>query len=86
MITIDQAKLLKHGDIIHHVSEKNADGTPLRARPNGRIRLWKTRPKHFSLPMKHGFKLCFRLTHYNAANWELPDDSPVHTREPSVLG
>ena len=72
MITLEQAKKLKHGDTLHHMSVKNADGTPARCRVNGKIKLWKTRPNEFRLPVKHGLRDCFYLGLDNADSWELP--------------
>ena len=54
-----------------HVSLKNADGTPLRARRNGRTQTWKTRPAEFRLPAKHGLYDTFQITERNAADWRV---------------
>ena len=62
MITREIAMNLSHGQILHHVKLKNADGTPLRARVNGVCKIWKTRPRDFRLPMKHGLRECFYIT------------------------
>lgn len=69
MITLEDIQNLRHGQNVEHVSLKNADGTPLRARKNGEVKTWKTRPGHFSAPFKHGLKNCFYITHENAQNW-----------------
>ena len=58
---------LRHGQILHHESVKNADGTPARCRVNGAIKLWKTRPDDFRLPVKHGLKDCFYITPENSS-------------------
>jgi len=34
--------------------EKNADGTAVRWRVNGKVKTWKTRPGEFKIPVKHG--------------------------------
>ena len=60
-----------HGTVFHHVSVKNADGTPARCRVNGRVKLWKTRPGDFRLPVKHGLRDCFYITPANAEEWEV---------------
>jgi hypothetical protein len=52
-MTIEEAKNLKSGDIIHHVSKKNADGTPMRAQVTS-IKTWKTRPDDILVSVKHG--------------------------------
>ena len=54
MITYEQAIKLRHGQILHDVVRKNADGTPVRWRVNGATKVWKTRPGHFRVPLKHG--------------------------------
>lgn len=46
---------------IMHRTKNNADGTPVRARSNGKLKLWKTRPSEWRLPMKYGLKECFYL-------------------------
>ena len=50
---IEQAKNLKAGDMIHHVSKKNSDGTPMRAIVTS-IKTWKTRPDDILVSVKHG--------------------------------
>jgi len=60
------------GTVLHHKSATNADNTPLRARVNGKARLWKRDPSRFQLPMKHGLRQCFYITADNISEWELP--------------
>ena len=69
MITKDIATSLTHGQILHHVSFTNADGTPVRVRVNGVCKTWKTRPTEFRLPVKYGLKDCLYITPENANNW-----------------
>lgn len=71
MITKKIAENTFHGQVFHHKSLKNADGTPLRARVNGACKVWKTRPAEFRLPMKHGLRQCFYIEPSNADEWEL---------------
>jgi len=52
-MNINEAKALKNGDMIHHVSRKNADGTPMRARVTS-VKTWKTRPYDVEVHVKHG--------------------------------
>lgn len=73
MITKDQAMNTGRGVNFEHVSSKNADGTPTRARVNGQCKIWKTRPEDFRLPVKHGMYQCFYITPENAADWYLPE-------------
>jgi hypothetical protein len=72
MSTMYQFSTLRHGQVIEHRTLKNSDGTPLRARVNGAMKTWKTRPGEFLLPMKHGLRDCFYIDHRNAADWVLP--------------
>ena len=53
-ITLKQAKKLKHGDILHHTHNKNADGTPQRWKVNGKVKLWKRNPERIKVPLKYG--------------------------------
>ena len=56
MITREQVNGLKHGDILYHTFNRNADGTPQRWRVNGKLKTWKTRPGEFILPIKNGLR------------------------------
>lgn len=52
-MTIETAKTLKPGDMIHHVTRKNADGSPMRAKVLS-VKTWKTRPAEVLVSVKHG--------------------------------
>ena len=41
-MNLQQAKSLKQGQMVYHVSKKNADGTPMRARVTS-IKTWKSK-------------------------------------------
>jgi hypothetical protein len=70
MITRDQAIAMGGtGKTLYHYKLRNADKSALRARVNGKIKLWKTRPNEFSLPIKHGLRDCGYLTQDNAHEW-----------------
>ena len=69
LITRSVAERLHHSTVLHHVREKNADGTPVRCRVNGACETWKTRPDDFRLPVKYGLKQCFYITPHNAHEW-----------------
>lgn len=71
MITKEIAVSARHGTTFHHKTLKNADGTPLRGRVNGKCKTWKTRPTEFRLPMKYGLKECFYIDETNAHEWEV---------------
>jgi len=53
-MTLNQAKQLRHGDIIHHNTNKNADGSCQRWRVNGKAKTWKRSPERVHVPLKHG--------------------------------
>jgi hypothetical protein len=71
MITKETAVRLRYRDILEHVSLKNADGTPLRCRVNGKCKTWVTRKDAFRLPAKYGLNSCFYIDNHNAAEWNL---------------
>lgn len=73
MITKSIAVASNHGQVFHHVSLTNRDGTPVRCRVNGKCTTWKTRPAAFRLPVKHGLRDCFYITPDNAADWSTHD-------------
>ena len=64
---------LKHGDIIYHVEEVNADGTSLRARITGKPISWKRMPDRFRVPWKHGLYTYGSLTEHNNHHWSLEE-------------
>ena len=66
MITKEQAQTKRS---FEHVSAKNSDGTPLRARANGKCQVWKRDPNRFKLPVKHGLYNYFYIEQSNAAEW-----------------
>ena len=72
-MTLNDLKKLTYRDELWHVSLKNADGTPARCRVNGQIKLWKTRPNDFKLPVKFAAGLTFYIEPHNADEWQLPE-------------
>lgn len=66
MLTDDQILNARN---FEHKTLKNADGTPLRARRNGKTQTWKTRPGEFRIPAKHGLKHTFNITHNTRDEW-----------------
>jgi hypothetical protein len=73
MITREQAIELgakRHGTL-HHTTLKNADGSPVRCRVNGKCKVWKRQPSAFRLPVKHGLKFCFYIEQHNAHEWSV---------------
>jgi hypothetical protein len=52
-MTLDDAKTLKPGDMIHHVTKKNADSTPMRAKVTS-VKTWKRSLTKVEVHVKHG--------------------------------
>jgi len=53
-MTIEELNALRPGDLVHHTSRKNADGTPMRAKVTG-IKRWKKSPR-VEVHVKHGLR------------------------------
>lgn len=64
MITLEQAKTLKYRTTLHHVTHRNADGTPERWRVNGRPKTWKRSPDRVQVPIKYGLRGYSYLTEH----------------------
>jgi len=77
MLTKEIVLALKYGNILYHVSAKNADGTPLRARVNGKCKDWKRDPAKFQLPMKHGLKDCFYIKYGDMNDWAISETAAI---------
>lgn len=75
MITKEIALTLRHGQILHHKTLKNADKMPMRVRVTGKVKTWKTRPDHFRIPVKYGLKTCWYVENTyelnNSGEWEV---------------
>jgi hypothetical protein len=55
-LTLDDAKLLKTGDILYQTDETNRDGTPRRWKVNGAVVRWTKDPSRIRVPLKHGLR------------------------------
>ena len=55
-ITLEQAKSLKSGQVLYHVTHRNRDGSPVRWRVNGQPKVWKRDPSRVRVPIKHGLR------------------------------
>ena len=51
---IAEAKKLRPGDYIYPKGRYNADGTPMKARVNGKVQTWVFYPNRIRIPYKHG--------------------------------
>lgn len=54
MITLKQAKNLKHGQTLYHMQFVNADGSAQRWRVSGKPKTWVRNPEKVQVPIKHG--------------------------------
>ena len=70
-ITLSEAKSLKTGTILHHKISENRDGTPSRARVNGKAKTWKRDPSKVKVPLKHGLYVYLYLTEENLNEWSI---------------
>lgn len=53
-LTAEMAKHLPYRKVLAVTGRYNADGTCMRWRVNGAVKLWKTRPNEFRIPIKYG--------------------------------
>ena len=74
---LTRAEALRSPSTLYHRTARNADGTALRARSNGKCTIWKTRPDEFRLPVKHGLKHTFYITEWNQHEWSLVEPKYV---------
>ncbi len=58
MITLEQAKGLRQGQTLYHVSHRNADGTPQRWKVTS-VKTWKRNPSKVQVGLK------YRLRYYD---------------------
>ena len=56
-----------------HAVKKNCDGTPTRARRNGKTKTWVTRPGEFRIPVKYGLRGYFYIDNTNCNEWNVVD-------------
>lgn len=85
MLSIEQVKQLKHGDIIYQILVSTSNHSPSNTtmvkaskpiawRVNGKIKLWKRQPDKFSLPVKHGLYQYGYITEDNCHVMSLTKD------------
>ena len=73
MITLEQAKNLKVGNIIYSIFKKDADGSPSRLRVNSKPKVWKTRLDLVQFTVKHGLYDVFRVDETDLDDFTLND-------------
>ena len=72
MITVEQAKKLEQGDILHEDGKYSADGKPRRWKVVGSIQTWKTKPDKVSFTMRTGLYSLCRMTQYDLQFMSIP--------------
>lgn len=71
------------GQTLYSALYHNVDGTPLRARVNGKLRTWKRQPGYYELPMKHGLRTCFYITPESTPYWFVTEEGAIAARDAS---
>lgn len=71
MITVSQAKRLRHGQTVWLKDGWDSDGTAAHCRVMGKVQLWKTRPNDFKVPVKRGLYDSGYITPSNASRFTL---------------
>lgn len=66
-----------NGGTFYHRTYRNADGSAVRCRVNGKCQVWKTRPTEFRLPCKVGFKDYYQLRDSNCEDWLIEDPTSI---------
>jgi hypothetical protein len=77
MIKVEEAKELTYRQEVYHQHIRNKDKTPLRARVNGKCKLWKRSPERFEVPIKHGLYNSGYITETNKEDWCLTEDDAM---------
>ena len=78
MVTRDQAIAASNewGRVVFHYAPACTAKRIERWRVNGAIKLWKTRPEEFRLPIKYGLRSYSYLTDSNAHEFHLASECP----------
>jgi hypothetical protein len=77
MINKEQAgSLLNRQEVHYHTAGQKC----VKARVNGAMRTWKTRPAEFRVPLKVGFNGYSEIVPSNANSFYLPSECPCRTQ------
>ena len=80
MITLEQAKSLTHGQVLHDDYAVNADGTCQRWRVNGKVKTWKRQPWRIRIPVKCGLYNYGYVTEATLKLMHLLESCPRNTK------
>lgn len=75
MLTVEMAKNLRYGQVLSMNNQKNADGTCVRWRVNGKVKTFKRKPD-FQVPLKNGLRDYGYLTNNNYFYFHLNGTCP----------
>jgi hypothetical protein len=67
-VTRENCERLNHFEHAR-LTNRDREKSPLRARRNGKTKVWKRRPDEFSIPAKYGLYDFFYITHNNMHEW-----------------
>lgn len=70
-LTLEQAKALKHGQVLYSRLRNDSRGELCRIKITGQVKLWKRSPGRVSVPWKHGLYVCGYITEHNLEEWSL---------------
>lgn len=75
-LTLEEAKNLKHGDIVYFRLENDSRGALKKVRVTGKVKTWKRSPEKVQVPWKYGFynHNSGYITETNLENWTLEDE------------
>jgi hypothetical protein len=71
IMKLREAKQCYQGQILHHVSNKNADGTPQRWKITS-IKTWKRQPQRIEIGLKYGLKTYCRIDERHLYTLNIP--------------
>ena len=74
MITLEQAKNLKVGDIVYHRNVLTKRGEPIKWRVSGQVKTWKKNAFRVKVPVKHGL-----YDFGYIEQWVSPYNESIHT-------
>lgn len=81
MVTFEQAQTsndFHEGECVRRVGPRGGVVEMIRNwRRGGKTKVWKTRPGHFSIPVKHGLYASGHLTHDVASKFHTAADCPL---------
>jgi len=70
MFKFPQSEFLE-SNIFYHKTIKDSKGQPIKAKRNGKNKLWKTRPNDFQIPVKRGLYEFGYITQENYNDWRI---------------